>query len=62
MLCTQAHKTRTDWFVLPPSGDLYAYPSLMEPSDQANFVQNTERDAELMCGPGRGEILLDSSS
>merc|ERR550514_1044425 len=41
-------QTNADWFVLPPSGDLYAYPSLMSDSDQASFVARTERDAVLM--------------
>ena len=33
-----------DWFVLPPSGHLYAYPSLMSDADQAAFVAATEAD------------------
>jgi hypothetical protein len=39
---------QADYFVLPPSGDLYAYPSLMEPAQQAEFVRNTEKDCYLM--------------
>lgn len=39
--------TRRDWFVLPPSGHLYAYPALMGPADQARFVAATEADARL---------------
>ena len=37
-----------DFFVLPPSGDLYAYPSEMSDTDQASFVENTERDCLLL--------------
>ena len=40
--------THRDWFVLPPSGHLYAYPGIMQPSDQAKFVAATENDAALM--------------
>jgi hypothetical protein len=40
--------TKYDYFVLPPSGDLYAYPTMMDPTDQASFVANTERDCVLM--------------
>jgi hypothetical protein len=39
-----AKKTGKDFFILPPSGDLYSYPSLMSGQDQANFVKNTEDD------------------
>jgi hypothetical protein len=39
--------TGRDWFVLPPSGHLYAYPSLMGAADQARFVAATEADARL---------------
>jgi len=39
--------TRRDWFVLPPSGHLYAYPALMGAPDQARFVAATEADARL---------------
>lgn len=45
---SQAAATASDWFVLPPSGDLYAYPSLMSDADQAKFVEHTERDCELL--------------
>jgi hypothetical protein len=40
--------SRADWFVLPPSGHLYAYPSLMSAADQAAFVAATEADCVLM--------------
>jgi hypothetical protein len=44
----QSYATGADWFVGPPSGDLYAYPSLMPAADQARFVAATEKDAVLM--------------
>jgi hypothetical protein len=44
----QARQTTHDYFVLPPSGDLYSYPAEMQPSDQVRFVANTERDGLLM--------------
>jgi hypothetical protein len=40
--------TGADWLVLPPSGHLYAYPSLMRPGDQAGFVAATQGDARLL--------------
>lgn len=44
----QSYITRSDYFVLPPSGDLYSYPSLMKGSDQAAFIANTEQDCTLL--------------
>jgi hypothetical protein len=44
----QARQTSRDFFVLPPSGDLYSYPAEMRPAEQARYVANTERDAMLM--------------
>jgi hypothetical protein len=44
----QAQSTGKDWFILPPSGDLYAYPGMMPAEPQAAFVKNTERDCLLM--------------
>lgn len=44
----RAHESGHDYFVLPPSGDLYSYPGQMQPTDQAQFVANTERDCLLM--------------
>jgi len=41
-------QTGRDYFVLPPSGDLYSYPSLMSTDAQANFVTNTENDCKAM--------------
>jgi hypothetical protein len=40
--------TGEDYFVLPPSGALYAYPASMEPDDQARFVSLTETYCTLM--------------
>jgi len=40
--------TGRDFYVLPPSGDLYAYPGMMPAEMQASFVARTERDAILM--------------
>ena len=50
-----AAATGRDWFVLPPSGHLYAYPGSMRPEDQARFVEATERDAVLMSTPATVE-------
>ena len=44
----KAQATQKDWFVLPPSGDLYAYPGLMPADIQKNFVAATEKDCVLM--------------
>ena len=43
-----ALKTGHDYFVLPPSGDLYSYPGQFQPDDQERFVRRTERDCVLM--------------
>ena len=43
-----SYKTRADWFVLPPSGDTYSYPSQQSAADQATFVSRTEEDCRLM--------------
>lgn len=37
-----------DYFVLPPSGHLYAYPTMMPSDLQKNFVAKTEQDCTLM--------------
>jgi hypothetical protein len=44
----QLLRTKLDRFALPPSGDLYAYPSLFPDDQQDTYVRNTERDAELL--------------
>ena len=44
-----AHKTGKDYFMLPPSGHLYSYPSSLEESVmQDRFVAATEADARLL--------------
>jgi len=48
----KALQTGRDYFILPPSGDLYAYPSRMSGDDRMNFVKNTERDCELLSTSG----------
>ncbi len=42
------HQTGKDYFILPPSGHLYAYPSSLNEEDQARFVSATERDARIL--------------
>lgn len=44
----QANATGRDWFVLPPSGHLYAYPSEMPDGAQEQFVLRTQEDARLL--------------
>lgn len=44
----QSYLTKQDYFVLPPSGHLYAYPSQMGNDDQAAFVTATETDCKLL--------------
>jgi len=41
----KSHQTKRDYFVLPPSGHLYAYPSSMADESQNHFVEATDRDA-----------------
>jgi len=45
---TAAAATQADYFVLPPSGWLYSYPSLFAPADQAAYVAATEAAALLL--------------
>ncbi|MCC6217822.1 MAG: hypothetical protein IT376_23385 [Polyangiaceae bacterium] len=40
--------TGNDFFVLPPSGHFYSYPSSLREEDQARFVTETERDARVL--------------
>ena len=42
-----SYKTGADYFSLPPSGDLYAYPSEMKGDVQTNFVANTENSCRM---------------
>jgi hypothetical protein len=44
----QAYSTGHDYFMLPPSGDLYSYPAEMPVEVLENYVENTENDAVLM--------------
>ncbi len=41
----QSLRTKRDYFVLPPSGHLYAYPSSLAEKEQNLFVEATDRDA-----------------
>ncbi len=41
----QSHQTGKDYFALPPSGHLYAYPTSLAEDDQDRFVTETEADA-----------------
>lgn len=41
----RSHETGHDYFALPPSGHLYAYPSSLAESAQDRFVAATEEDA-----------------
>lgn len=43
-----SHQTAADYFTLPPSGHLYAYPSSLAEEDQDRFVAATEADARLL--------------
>ncbi len=44
----QSHKTGNDYFALPPSGHLYAYPSSLAEADQDRFVAATQEDARIL--------------
>ena len=44
----QAVKTGADYFMLPPSGELYAYPAAMPKKAQASFVKETEDSCLLL--------------
>jgi hypothetical protein len=43
-----SHQTGKDYFTLPPSGHLYAYPSSLGEEDQNRFVSATEQDARIL--------------
>ena len=43
-----SRQTGSDFFALPPSGHLYAYPTSLDAADQDRFVAATERDAEIL--------------
>ena len=44
----QSHQTGKDYFTLPPSGHLYAYPSSLAEQEQDRFVAATEDDARIL--------------
>ncbi len=44
----RSHETKRDYFALPPSGHLYAYPSSLAPADQDRFAAATEADARVL--------------
>ncbi len=43
-----SHQTGNDYFTLPPSGHLYAYPSSMGEGDQERFAAATEQSARIL--------------
>lgn len=43
-----AHQTGKDYFILPPSGHFYAYPTSLNEEAQNRFVTETEKDARLL--------------
>ncbi len=43
-----SHQTGKDYFTLPPSGHLYAYPASLSEKDQDRFVSATEEDARIL--------------
>jgi hypothetical protein len=51
----QSYVTGRDYFLLPPSGHLYAYPGVMPPDVQAAFVAATEDDVDLYSTDGTVE-------
>jgi len=48
----QAATTGHDYFMLPPSGDLYSYPSAFNEELQVTYAKNTARDCYLMNSTG----------
>jgi hypothetical protein len=44
----KSHATGKDYFILPPSGHLYAYPTSLTDEDQDLFVSATEQDARVL--------------
>ena len=43
-----SRQTGKDYFILPPSGHLYAYPTSLAEEDQDRFVSATEEDARIL--------------
>lgn len=48
----KAAETGSDYFLLPPCGDLYSYPAEMPPDVLQSYVHNTEVDCQLMSTSG----------
>jgi hypothetical protein len=44
----RSHSTGKDYFTLPPSGHLYAYPTSLAEQEQDRFIAATEADARLL--------------
>jgi hypothetical protein len=47
--------TQHDYFMLPPSGDLYSYPAEMPEDVLRNYVMNTENDCVILSTSGTVE-------
>lgn len=45
---SMSKKTGKDYFILPPSGHLYSYPTSLEKDDQKRFILATEHDARIL--------------
>lgn len=52
-----SRQTGSDYFTLPPSGHLYAYPTSLQNADGDRFVAATERDAQIL--GARGTVHWD---
>ena len=48
----KAAETGHDYFMLPPSGDLYSYPAEFSAENQDKFVHNVETDCQIMSTTG----------
>ena len=48
----KALETKNDYFMLPPSGDLYSYPAEMPEDVLSSYVSSTEKDCELLSTSG----------
>jgi hypothetical protein len=48
----KAAETGHDYFMLPPSGDLYSYPAEFSAENQERFVHNVEMDCQIMSTSG----------
>jgi len=43
-----AKTTKADYFMLPPSGDLYSYPGMMDDESKAKYVETMEEDFRML--------------